>query len=243
MTAANPGRRSHGELARQLQPTQDCVPIERFGDELTEHERDHMDLCTRCQAEFALWQGFVDPEPLPGEQADVQWVLGELQRRCVRRLPRGLHRPSPHLLTRFGARPLVAVAASMLVAIVAGYLLWSPEPAINVTDASELVYRTASVDVLAPVGDLRVAPKELAWAPVRGAVKYDVRVFEVDGNTLWSESTSATRADLPAALVAQFVPGKAILWEVTARGSAGVNIAASGQQRFRVLVPSVPRRQ
>jgi len=241
MTAADPFPRGHEELARQLQPTAHCVPIERFGDDLTENERDHLGVCTRCQAEYALWQRFLDA-PLPEEQADVQWVVQELQRKRDRRPTVGVGPVGASSPRRFRAGPLVAAAASVALAVVAGYLLWSPEPAVNVTKRTEVVYRTASVEVVAPVGDLRRAPQEFVWETVPGAVNYDVRVYEVDGNTLWSTSTPAAGVNLPAALVAQFVPAKTILWEVAARNSAGTRIALSGPQRFRVLVASVPRR-
>jgi hypothetical protein len=40
---------------------------------------------------------------------------------------------------------------------------------------------------------------------------------------------------LPATLVRQFVPGKTVLWDVTARDAAGTPLAASGVQRFHVV--------
>ena len=57
--------------------------------------------------------------------------------------------------------------------------------------------------------------------------------MEVDRTTLWRASTAGTAVDLPPSLVAQFVKGKTILWQVQARRDQAI-VAGSGIQRFRV---------
>jgi len=53
---------------------------------------------------------------------------------------------------------------------------------------------------------------------------------------LWRTSSTSTRVVLPRELVAQLVPGKTVLWNVTARSATGAAIASSDTQRFRVSV-------
>jgi hypothetical protein len=235
--------RAREELKRQLQPTPQCIPIERFGDRLTDVERDHLSVCARCEAELALWHGFADSTPVPDENGAVQWVASEVHRR---RAESGTGRSTtltPNWLARFRTRTLIAVAASVLVALAVAYVAWDPEPRINEPPSAQSDYRTARLDVVGPLGDLETPPKELIWVAVNGAVRYDVRVFEIDGTTLWKASSSVARVGLPAAVVAQFVPGKPIVWEVTARDIAGASLAVSGTQRFRVLGDAASRRQ
>jgi hypothetical protein len=53
---------------------------------------------------------------------------------------------------------------------------------------------------------------------------------------LWQASTREPRIEAAAAVIAQFAPGKTILWDVTARGRDGTVLAQSGTLRFRVAV-------
>jgi hypothetical protein len=231
------------ELQRQLQPTPHCIPIERLGDALTAGERDHLAVCARCEAELALWHAFRDSTSTPDENGAVQWVASELHRHRAESRTGSAAAVRANWLTRFPTRTLVAVAASALVALAVAYVAWDPEPRINEPLSSQFDRRTGGrLDVVGPLGDVETPPKELIWVAVNGVVRYDVRVFEIDGTTLWSASSSVARVGLPAAVVAQFVPGKPILWEVTARGS-GASLAVSGTQRFRVLGDAASRRQ
>ena len=67
------------------------------------------------------------------------------------------------------------------------------------------------------------------------AVRYRVRLMEVDRQELWSTSTSALGVDLPAPVRASIAPGRTLLWDVTAYDAAGAAIAESGTQSFRVV--------
>ena len=116
-----------------------------------------------------------------------------------------------------------------------GYLFDNRQPSIDVPAGREVAYRSSGITVIAPSGDLAVAPAQLEWTAVPEAMSYDVQVLEVDRANLWRTSTREPRVDVPAAVSAQFVPGKTILWEVTARRDATV-LAESGTQKFRVAV-------
>ena len=233
--------RAREELERQLQPTPHCIPIERLGDALTKVERDHLAVCARCQAELALWQSFADSTPVPDENGAVEWVASELHRRRAESRTGSAGAVTANWLTRLGSRTLVAVAASVLLAL--AYVAWDPEPEIDEPQSAQHDRRTTRVEVVAPLGDLKTAPKELIWVAVDGAVRYDVRVLEIDGNILWSAFSSVARVDLPAAVTSQFVPGKSIDWQVAALDIDGAPLAVSGTQRFRVLVDAASRRQ
>jgi len=52
---ARPGREA---LRASLARTPTCIPLERLGEPLTEHEREHVQECARCQTELALREEF-----------------------------------------------------------------------------------------------------------------------------------------------------------------------------------------
>ena len=217
-------------LDRTLQPTPGCIPIERFGEARTSRENEHLTSCARCQTELSLWQEFDSSTPSADEGGSVQWVVAELGRRSTQ-APRTIRdRPWWWL-----ARPRVAAAAATIaVGALIGYGVWDPEPRVGVRQDTPQVYRTVGVQAVSPVGDVVAAPRSLEWAPLPGAVVYDVQMLEVDHTSLWRGTAASTRIELPSSVIAQLVPGKTLLWEVTARNAAGAVVAESGTQRFRV---------
>lgn len=221
---------------RELRETTDCVPIERFGEELTTQEREHVAHCARCEAEVALWEEFRDATPSPDEGAAVQWIAAEVARRRAG-TPAAARQPWFNRRWFGVLRPqaLAAAAAVVLVALTIGQLA-DREPAIVTPPSDQNEFRSARIETIAPTGDLPYAPTELSWVAVRGAERYDVEVLEVDRTVLWRASTREPRVQLAAGLTKQFVPGKTILWEVTARGRDGAALAQSGTQRFRVAI-------
>jgi hypothetical protein len=234
--------RAREELERQLRRDVNCIPIERFGRALANAERDHLAGCARCQAELALWKNFVDLDPIPSEDAATAWVAAEVQRRRAASRLGSTATTRASGWTRHSTGAVFLAAASVLLAAVVGYVSWDPEPRLSDPPLAEQVYRTASIQALAPTADVDVAPKAFTWVAHDAAVRYDVRVFEVDGTTLWTASSSVARLDLPAAVSSQFVPGKTVLWTVTAHDSGGTQVAASGTQRFRVNIHPSSRR-
>ena len=213
---------------KALQRTADCIAIDRLGEELTPQERAHLDSCATCQAEMALWKEFEAAETRADEQEDVDWITGQLQD------------PAPANVVQISSwrkalNPrALAVAATLVIAVAIGYIAQNREPAIdlNATTGQE-TYRSARVNIITPQGDVDVAPTELRWEIVSGATRYDVQVVEVDRTVLWRVSTRDPRVELPPAVTAQFVPGKSVLFQVTALRDRTV-LADSGMQRFRV---------
>jgi hypothetical protein len=99
------------------------------------------------------------------------------------------------------------------------------------------VFRSGHFGVISPTGDLRERPEELRWENVSNAVRYQVRLLEVDGNELWKAETAADHIDLPASVCARIVPAKTLFLEVTAFDSGGSKVGDTGQVRFRLLQP------
>jgi hypothetical protein len=229
-------------LKTELTPTGGCLAIERFGEPLTDDEKAHVHACARCEAELALWRQFTESNPTADEGAAVSWIVAELHRR--RAAPRAAEESAAAVRrrVRVGWRSLMGVAAALAV-IVIGYFAWDPEPRIGAPTPGEQVYRTTTVDVIGPTGDVPQPPTELAWTAVDGAVAYDVRVLEIDSTVLWRSSSASPRIALPEFVITQMVPGKTLLWQVSALDRAGATIAESGTQRFRIPITTSSGRQ
>lgn len=207
----------------------DCLPIERLAAPLDARDQAHVDGCVRCQTERALVLEFEANAPVEGEGVAVAWIANDLKRRRG-----GSAAPARAPARGMWAVPRWAlVAASVLVVVAAGGLLWRPAPTID-RDAPGTVYRSARVEVESPQGDVPAAPAELRWASVASAAAYDVRLFEVDGTELWRVETSAPFVALPPDVAASALPAKTLVWSVIAKDAAGRVVAESGPTRFRV---------
>jgi hypothetical protein len=72
----------------------------------------------------------------------------------------------------------------------------------------------------------------LGWQTFAGAASYRVVVMEVDHSALWTSETKEISVELPASLRAKMLPGKPILWQVTALDAQGGVLVASQVQKF-----------
>lgn len=206
---------------KALEPTPHCIPLERLGETLTDAEREHVASCARCQAELALFNGFQHGEETP----EGQWIATELQRR--------LETPSNVKVFTPRRRFTGALAAAAAAVIVIGSGLWMQYREPSIEHGNINIYRSARLEAIAPNGDLTEAPKELRWTPVAGATSYSVRLLEVDRTPVWSAETQEARIALPASVAARCLPGKTLMWDVTARRGSEA-IATSDTQQFRV---------
>jgi len=225
-----------------LRPLADCVAIERFGEILEPEELGHIASCARCHAEMELWQRFNDEAVVSEEEEAVRWIVDEVARRASGNEVKPIEsrrfatRSATRFATRFATRQgLLAAAAMLLVALGVGYVIDNREPSIDVPAGPGLAYRSTAVQVIAPMGDVAVAPTQLEWTAFPGATDYDVQIVEVDGTNLWRASTREPRIELPPEIRAQLAPSKTVLWEVKARRDATV-LAESGTQKFRVAL-------
>jgi hypothetical protein len=230
--------RSREHVRQQLRPTGDCIPVERFDGPLTDEDARHLAGCPRCQAELALWRSFAESTT----EADEADAVRSIAERLRARDQAPVIPSAPQDKTRaLGLRRWGALAASLLLAGAIGYIAWDREPSIGPARPGDQTYRTGRIDIVSPSGDLTSVPGELVWSAVDGAVRYDVAVLEVDRTVLWSTSSPAARVSLPAGIVAHILPGKTLLWSVTARNASGDALAASGMQQFRVTATPSPR--
>ncbi|HET8774772.1 MAG TPA: hypothetical protein VFP80_13300 [Thermoanaerobaculia bacterium] len=204
-----------------LEPSPECIDIARLGEPLDASDRAHLDTCARCQTELALFRE-IGREESTAEEADAaRWIADELRRRnnVVAFRPKAWN-------------AIYAVAAVLALVIGAGWWTQLREPSID-GPLTTGVYRGARLELVAPRGDLAQAPNELRWNPVPEASRYRVRIVEVDGTQVWSGDTAGTAAVLPPDAIAQFLPGKSLLWQVEAfRGAE--SLAVSETQTVRV---------
>jgi hypothetical protein len=202
-----------------LEPTPECIEIARLGDELTPREREHLAGCVRCQSELALMSEVMSEESSPESRA----IAAELRRR------NNIASFRPRV-----PRLLYAMAAALAIVVGTGTWMQLREPSADLGSAPP-VYRSARLETIAPSGELASAPNELRWNSVPKVSRYHVRIVEVDATELWSADTAETHIVLPPHVIAQFAPGKTLLWDVKAiRGNEIV--AASDTQNVRVSV-------
>ncbi len=195
---------------------------------------------------------FEAAEPRPEELADVQWIQSELARRRAATSPtpepaqpRAVVAPasrgglaaglSDWLAALFEPRRRFALSmacGALLVIFVVGISLRhnSEEPLTG----SNPVFRSSDIVAIAPAGDLTAPPTEFHWEAVPAAAAYAIELTGVDGAVLWSAQSTVASVAVPAAIRAQFVPGRAFRWSVTARNTAGQKIASSNLQSFDI---------
>jgi anti-sigma factor RsiW len=238
-------------LKEALSPSRSCatlIELDGLDDgSLTESAsrrvRSHVAACPRCQTELALLHEFERASPRAGEEAAARWITGQLEQKFAGTLPKpqGERRNDERSRWSFLAtlRPMqaagFAMAAALLVAAVGIALRDSRPPQISTALSERQVFRSGEVSVVAPAENPAAPPSELRWAPWAAADSYSVRVMEVDRKELWSAETRQTAVALPAAVRAQIVPRKPLLWEVIARDADGRTLASSGIHTFMVM--------
>jgi hypothetical protein len=233
-------------LRRALAPDARCLPIEELGryadGALGAAEQEaaaaHVRECLTCQAELALLRAVTADTLRPEEAAIVRDAAARLENRVAEIAPfESTAERSPRGRPGFGNLPLAAVAAVLLIGMATStYFVLrrtAPELPGGVTTSDE-VTRSLAVTVRGPVGDQVESPQRFEWLPVDGAVRYRVRLLEVDRREIWSASTSAAGVDPPPAVRTSLAPGRTLLWDVTAYDAADRVIAESGTQSFRI---------
>jgi len=224
----------------------ECPSIERLGryadGALTPEERrredSHIATCANCQAELALLQAFASPAIRDDEAEVVRWGVEQLHRREPEIFEGGRQKAASarRWLSLGSLRPVLALAV-VLLAIGGGYYLFNPAAPALPTDvgSSPEVTRTLRIAVRGPVGDQAAAPTRLQWQPVSGASRYRVRLTEVDRHEIWSSDTLDSAIDLPLDVRARIVPGKTLVWQVSAYDTSNAPIAESNAEQFRVV--------
>lgn len=258
-----PEERRAQQWKAALAATAECLSIDELSrlaegspdGEAESRTSSHLSNCSRCQTELAMLQEFEHATPRPEEAAEVAFVTGELKRRFRSSRPvaeeSGLTRPAPRRTGRLVARKSFAIRsistaamslAAMLLLIAGALYLRSGKEPLLVSDGSsgQTVLRSQAITLLEPKGDLEQTPAELRWQPVSGAARYSLKLMEVDRTVLWESSSEQSRLMLPQPVREKIVPGKTLLWEVTAIEAGGEPVATSPVERFRVAIR--PRR-
>jgi putative zinc finger protein len=237
-------------LNRTLRPGPDCLTVDEIGRyadgalDGTEHARaaTHIAHCVTCASELALLQSFASTDVRPDEKEIVDRAVTEIRRRepVMSREPVTIgatHREQSSAgFWPFGRLiRAMSMAVVLLIAAASYYLLNPSSPRLPVSvDSGGEVTRSLAVAVRGPVGDQVAVPERLEWQSVTGAVRYEVRVMEVDRRELWSARVTGTEVPIPEAVRARILPAKTLLWQVTALDQTGRPIAESGVERFRL---------
>jgi len=116
----------------------------------------------------------------------------------------------------------------MLVTIGIGNLRQRPYAA-----SEDSIERSQSLELLSPKGELKSAPQTLAWNAVPSAVRYHVRLMEVDKTVLWESTVPSPSVSLPSRIEGLILPGKRLVWAVDAIDAGGRSLV-TGSQDFRL---------
>jgi hypothetical protein len=222
------------QLQPLLGPTPECPPLQELL--AAGPAEPHVATCPHCQAELALFAAFDGP-PAAAEKPSIAWMESRLnQVDWAHAGEHGVPAPAAPWWSRW-LRPRVLAPASMALAsvlVLIGVVQMNrrPQPVSDIAISESQPVRSQQVTVISPVGAQQHAPGRLEWKPVPGAAAYRVRLMEVDGTVLWQTQLDQTSTALPGGIVKQLVPGKRILWDVTAIDTKDNNISNSGIQTF-----------
>ena len=240
-------------LKSAMESTPECLTPEQLESLLDgKHSNPHLTECPRCQAELAMLKSFEVGAPLPDEGAAVAWISAHLDRQLeniknpsrgqlARTATHGLDAQGSWLARMFGfggMRWVLPAAAVAAVAIASAVLLRSPKaPDLQANAGGQAaIYRSQEVQLLDPVGNVQQVPRQLRWQVFAGAAAYKVVVMEIDHSQLWTIETKGTSVDMPESVRAQMLPGKPILWQVTALDLQSRVQASSQIQQFAIPI-------
>jgi hypothetical protein len=230
------------ELSQLLGSSEECLPFDQLvtaiegkrGSEEQASAKKHLAACPYCEAELALFREFESPEIRPQERADVQAIVASLRKNS----PVPVTAPWWKSVWNFKILVPASLVAVALLAI-AVFIPRPHEPQLA-SFSSDDTLRSQRLEALSPIGTVQAVPDVLVWSPVKGAVNYRVRLFEVDNTQLWEAEVQTTSVRLPDRILKQAIPLKKLHWQVTAFEQAGNAIADSGTQSFTLQQPAAP---
>jgi hypothetical protein len=202
----------------------------------------HVESCSYCQTELHLMRVFQEGKPPEAEEAAVRSVALQLRQRSAEIFHAGTASPTnrePSWWRSFWnvrwLSPAALAMAGVLIVVAVSVEWRKGPPGLRPPSPEQEVLRSGAIAVIAPVGDLQQAPREIQWQPAPNAVKYQVRLLEVDRTELWKTDTTENRIDLPPQVRALIVPAKTLLCQVSAFDATGRSVAESNVVRFRLL--------
>ena len=230
---------SNQKVSQALKPDESCPSLDELigltsgkeGDLRRLEVEAHAAGCAHCSTELALFREFDQPTIRPEEKPHVEAIAARLRQNS----------PVPSTTSWWKSLWTIrgmAPASVAMAAILVGLFIWAPGRttpggAPNVSGGDD-VLRSARVTVVGPIGFVSSAPSRLEWVAVKGAVKYQVSLSEVDRTPVWSATVESPTATLPADVLAKVVPLKTFVWQVSAVNASGSVIGNSGSQRFRL---------
>lgn len=187
-------------------------------------EKEHAGRCARCATEVEMLRSFLAAETTPEEAAMVRQVEQRLRSGPVWR--DGERRRGWAWRPMWGLG-LAGLAAALTVGV------WLRGPAERPADPGYDTVRSGRVEGIEPAGDVKSAPAVLRWVAVAGAARYEVRLLDVEEQTLWRGESTGRELALPPEARALMPVRKTLTWRVTAFDGAGARIAG-GTERIRV---------
>lgn len=245
-------RQSERELFRNaLGPGADCLPVEKLEILMDAGTKapasadlaQHVQTCAHCRTELELLRSFHSAEARPDDEQAVRQVTERLRSRSQEIFARPSATASAKTIwwkTWFSlgsySTAKLAFAAVLGILVVGLQLRHSGPPQLGpVVHTGEELLRSYTIAILAPAGDLQKVPERVEWQPVAGAMKYEVRLLEVNRTEMWKMDTDRTYFNLPSNVQARIVPGKTINVQVSAFDAAGRRLAESELVPFRLL--------
>lgn len=224
-------------LKAALATTPECLPVEQLealtGEQAQTHP--HVSKCIRCQSELALLRSFESDQPIADEGAAVAWISAQLEKRRAG-IPDAKRTDKLQISwwRRWNFSVLVPAAALTAIVAVTMVVQQRKQPELRADGGGSMVYRSEELQIVRPSGELSEAPKDLEWKNFPEASKYRVTIMEVDRNPLWTADTTDFKIDVPHEVRAKMLPGKTVLWQVTALDSRGRVLATSQAERMVV---------
>jgi hypothetical protein len=246
-TMPNEGPSEKQILQAALGPGDDCVPVEQLERFVIEGSTppaplaEHAKSCRYCQTQIQLLREFGAGTLRETETEAVRLIAARLRARSneVFRATRAQVDEREPWWRAFLRAPWLSPAAlafaGILVVVAISLQMRNAPPGLRPPRPDQEVLRSNTISVIAPSGDIQQAPGEIRWQAAPNAVRYEVRLLEVDGAELWKGETPENRIELPAAVRARVVPAKTLLCQVLAFDASGHRVAQSETVRFRLL--------
>lgn len=196
---------------------------------------DHADSCPHCSSERDLAQAFSRDE-LQVSETEIREVMRRLDESGSSTVvdiatKRTAHRPS-------WFRPLLA-AASVTLGIGLIWYLGGAAPPDLPDPVQEQTFRSTNVELIAPTGELELAPTQFNWHEIDSAERYILVVSEVDRAVIWEADISSPPLRVSAQVRAQLLPAVKYTWNVEAVDSTGAVVGRSINETFRIA-PQTP---
>ena len=195
-----------------------------------------------------MMESFLSATPSVDEESDLEWIEQKLAgQRFETETAADSQVAKPAESEPFWKRwswpspiPAAAWAAASFLIVAGMGVYWqttAPPEIGGPRGGNPPVYRSASIDALAPVGEVAVAPISLDCSSVDGAASYRFEISEVDRTVIWSDESDGPSIQLPSPIRDSALPGKTLAWKVYALDETGDVMATSEATNFQVTGP------